>query len=114
MKEIAKNNKTFEDIKHIDENSGITVVDHFPDIRKTIQKPKGAEKTILDYKLTHHLVSVGQTCDELYTSLMENYIENDERLSEKSKNLNQLEWTKLINNYRNMTEEIILNEYIFV
>ena len=36
------------------ENSGITVVDHFPDIRKTIQMPKGAEKTILDYKLTRY------------------------------------------------------------
>ena len=89
MKEIDKNNKSFEDIKHIDEdgvefwyarelmtileynkwenfekvinkakdaceNSGITVIDHFPDVRKTIQMPKGAEKTILDYKLTRY------------------------------------------------------------
>ena len=89
MKKIDKNNKSFEDIKHIDENgvefwyarelmsileynkwenfekvinkakdacenSGITVVDHFPDIRKTIKMPKGAEKTILDYKLTRY------------------------------------------------------------
>lgn len=89
MKEIDKNNKSFEDIKHIDENgiefwyarelmtileynkwenfqkvinkaknacenSGITMIDHFPDIRKTIQMPKGAEKTILDYKLTRY------------------------------------------------------------
>ena len=89
MKEIDKNNKSFEDIKHINEdgvefwyarelmtileynkwenfekvinkakdaceNSGITVFDHFPDVRKTIQMPKGAEKTILDYKLTRY------------------------------------------------------------
>lgn len=89
LKEIDKNNKSFEDIKHIDENgiefwyarelmtileynkwenfqkvinkaknacenSGITMIDHFPDIRKTIQMPKGAEKTILDYKLTRY------------------------------------------------------------
>ena len=89
LKEIDKNNKSFEDIKHIDENgvefwyarelmtileynkwenfekvinkakdacenSGITVIDHFPDVRKTIQMPKGAEKTILDYKLTRY------------------------------------------------------------
>ena len=89
MKKIDKNNKSFEEIKHIDENgvefwyarelmsileynkwenfekvinkakdacenSGITVVDHFPDIRKTIKMPKGAEKTILDYKLTRY------------------------------------------------------------
>ena len=89
MKEIDKNNKSFEDIKHIDENgvefwyarelmtileynkwenfekvinkakdacenSGITVIDHFPDVRKTIKMPKGAEKTILDYNLTRY------------------------------------------------------------
>ena len=89
LKKIDKNNKSFEEIKHIDENgvefwyarelmsileynkwenfekvinkakdacenSGITVVDHFPDIRKTIKMPKGAEKTILDYKLTRY------------------------------------------------------------
>ena len=89
LKEIDNNNKSFEDIKHIDENgvefwyarelmtileynkwenfekvinkakdacknSGITVFEHFPDVRKTIQMPKGAEKTILDYKLTRY------------------------------------------------------------
>ena len=31
-----------------------------------------------------------------------------------SKELNPLEWTKLMNNYKNMAEEIVLNEYIFV
>lgn len=83
------NNKTFEDIKHIDENgvefwyarelmsilqyskwqnfekildkaktscenSDITVLEHFTDVSKTIKMPKGAEKTILDYKLTRY------------------------------------------------------------
>ena len=89
MEEINENNKSFEDIKHIDENgvefwyarelmpileynkwenfekvinkaketcknTGISVLEHFPDIRKTIKMPKGAEKTILDYKLTRY------------------------------------------------------------
>ena len=90
MNELEKNNnKTFEDIKHIDENdtefwyarelmkileynkwenfekvinkakdacenSGISVFEHFPDVRKTIKMPKGAEKTIIDYKLTRY------------------------------------------------------------
>lgn len=44
---------------------------------------------------------------------MENYIKNDERLSEK-KELNSLEWTKLMNNYKNTAEEIVLNEYVFI
>ena len=43
---------------------------------------------------------------------MSNYIENDDKLSEKSKDNNQIEWVKLMNNYRNMTEEIILKELI--
>lgn len=45
---------------------------------------------------------------------MENYIKNDERLSEKNKELNPLEWTKLMNNYKNTAEEIVLNEYVFI
>lgn len=69
---------------------------------------------LMKNKLTHHLISVGTTCDALYESLMENYIKSDERLSEKSKKLNPIEWTKLMNNYKNMSEEIILNEYVFV
>ena len=32
---------------------------------------------------------------------------------EKSKDNNQIEWIKLMNNYRNMTEEIILKELIY-
>lgn len=69
---------------------------------------------LMKNKLTHHLISVATTCDALYESLMENYIKNEERLSEKIKELNPIEWTKLMNNYKNIAEEIILNEYIFV
>lgn len=46
--------------------------------------------------------------------VLDDYIKNDERLSEKNKELNPLEWTKLMNNYKNMAEEIVLNEYVFV
>lgn len=45
------------------------------------------------------------------------YLEKDKnhgRLSEKSKELNPIEWTKLMNNYKSMAEEIVLNEYVFV
>ena len=89
MKEIDNNNKSFEDIKHIDENgiefwyarelmiileykqwrrfesvinkaqescknSDISVIEHFANVGKTIKMPKGAEKTIPDYKLTRY------------------------------------------------------------
>ena len=89
MKELEKNNKSFEKIKHIDENgmefwyarelmiileyeqwrrfesvihkaqescknSGVTVIEHFADVGKTIKMPKGATKTISDYKLSRY------------------------------------------------------------
>ena len=36
------------------ENSGNKAIEHFPDVRKTIKMPKGAEKEIEDYKLTRY------------------------------------------------------------
>lgn len=72
------------------------------------------ETLLMTNKITHHLLLVSDSCESLYKILMEDYIKNDERLSEKSKELNPLEWTKLMNNYKNMAEEIVLNEYVFV
>ena len=72
------------------------------------------ETLLMTNKLTHHLLLVSRSCESLYKILMEDYIKNDETLSEKSKELNPLKWTKLMNNYKNMAEEIVLNEYVFV
>ena len=89
MRNTKKENQTFEDIRHFDENgieywygrelqkileynkwenfekvinkamiacenTGISVTEHFPDVRKTIKMPKGAEKEIKDYKLSRY------------------------------------------------------------
>ena len=72
------------------------------------------ETLLMTNKLTHHLLLVSRSCENYYKELMENYIKNDERLSEKNKELNPLEWTKLMNNYKNTAEEIVLNEYVFI
>ena len=48
------------------------------------------------------------------TNILKDFKYHDERLSEKNKELNPLEWTKLINTYKNTTEEIVLNEYVFI
>ena len=45
---------------------------------------------------------------------MNNYIKNDDKLSEKNKENNQIEWVQLMNNYKNMAEEIILKEIIYI
>ena len=65
-------------------------------------------------ELTKHLLSVSNECEERLKTLMNCYIKNDERLSEKNKEVNQLEWVKLMNNYKNRAEEIILKEVIYV
>ena len=44
---------------------------------------------------------------------MESYKKSDEKLSEKNKNDNPFEWTKLMNNYQDCAEEIILKELIY-
>ena len=72
------------------------------------------ETLLMTNKLTHHLLLVSDSCENYYKELMESYIKNDERLSEKSKELNPLEWTRLMNNYKNTAEEIVLNEYVFI
>lgn len=63
-------------------------------------------------KLTNYLVSVSKDAENLLNNLMESYKKSDEKLSEKSKETNQIEWVKLMNNYKNIAEEIILNELI--
>ena len=35
-------------------NSGYVITDHFPDVRKTIKMPKGAEKRVVDYELSRY------------------------------------------------------------
>lgn len=76
---------------------------------------KGLYTTLLmQDKLTNHLVSVSNECEKRINILMEDYKKIDEKLSEKSKENNQLEWIKLMNNYRNCAEEIVLKELIYV
>ena len=64
-------------------------------------------------ELTNHLVSVSKNAENLLNNLMESYKKSDEKLSEKSKETNQIEWAKLMNNYKITVEEIILNELIY-
>lgn len=68
---------------------------------------------LMTNQLTNHLVSVSIEAENRLIFLMEEYKKSDKLLSEKNKNYNQLEWTKLMNNYRNMAEEIILKELIY-
>ena len=65
-------------------------------------------------ELTNHLVLVSIEAENRLNILMEQYKNSDELLSEKNKMDNQLEWVKLMNNYKNIAEEVILKELIYV
>ena len=64
-------------------------------------------------ELTNHLISVSKDAETLLSNLIESYKKRDEKLSEKNKEINQLEWVKLMNNYKNTAEEIVLKELIY-
>ena len=64
-------------------------------------------------ELTNHLISVSKDAENLLINLIESYKKTDEKLSEKNKEINGLEWIKLMNNYKNTTEEILLKELIY-
>jgi len=69
---------------------------------------------LMTNKLTNHLISVSIESEEMLNNLMKQYKNFNELLSEKNKNYNQLEWVKMMNNYKNIVEEIILKELIYV
>ena len=71
------------------------------------------QELLMKDKLNEHLFSVSKNADALLNTLIENYIKSDEKLTEKSKEINPIEWTKLMNNYKNIAEEIVLKEYVF-
>lgn len=68
----------------------------------------------MEDKLTDYLISVDIECNDKFNLLMKQYKETDIRLSEKNKETNQMEWIKLMNNYKNSAEEIILKENIYI
>lgn len=71
-------------------------------------------KLLMQDKLYNHLLSIGIEAKNKVDFLINEYINNDELLTEKLKNENPLEWTKLMNNYKILAEEIVLKEIIYV
>ena len=65
-------------------------------------------------ELTNHLISVSKNAENLLNNLMESYRKYDKKLSEKNKMNNQMEWIKLMNNYKNVVDEVILKEDIYI
>ena len=53
------------------------------------------ETLLMTNKLTHHLLLVSDSCENYYKELMENYIKNDERLSEKKQRIKSIGMDKI-------------------
>lgn len=51
-------------------------------------------------ELKEYIVSVSKISEERLENLINNFIKNDLKLTEKMKEENQIEWTKLMNNYK--------------
>ena len=68
---------------------------------------------IMEGNLYQYLLSVGKISEVKVNDLMQKFIKNDNKLSENLKEKDSLEWTKLMNNYKNIAEEIVLSDYIF-
>lgn len=71
------------------------------------------QQLLMTNELNNFLFSVGNEAQEMVDRLMEDYIKNDSRLSEKEKQQDQLSWVGLMNNYKSCAEEIVLQELIY-
>ena len=68
---------------------------------------------MMEGNLYQYLLSVGKNFEEKVNDLMQKFMKNDIKLSEKFKEKDSLKWAKLMNNYKNIAEEIVINDYIF-
>lgn len=71
------------------------------------------QQLLMTNELNNFLFSVGNEAQEMVERLMEEYIKNDSRLSEKEKQNDGLSWVGLMNNYKSCAEEIVLQELIY-
>lgn len=69
---------------------------------------------LMKNELTYYLVSVSNDAENRFNQLMKIFKDNDKRLSENYKETDQIKWVKLMNNYKNKAEEIVLYEQIYV
>jgi len=71
------------------------------------------QQLLMTNELNNFLFSVGNEAQEMVDRLIEDYIKNDSRLSEKEKQQDQLSWVGLMNNYKSCAEKIVLQELIY-
>ena len=63
-------------------------------------------------KLPEHLIEIDKQANKRVKAIV-NSIVKSQNVDEKLKANNQMEWVKLMNNFKNSAEEIVLNELIY-
>lgn len=79
-----------------------------------IRNHKGAFYTdlLLENELKSHLLDIDDECKERLNTLIKQ-MKKEEMVTEKLKEISQMEWVCRMNNIKNRAEEIILNEIIY-
>ena len=67
---------------------------------------------LMDDKLNEHLLEVDREANEQVKRLVDD-MSKKEKVTEKLKENNQMEWVKLMNNFKIIAEEIVTKELIF-
>ena len=80
-----------------------------------LKNHKKAEYTIMfiNYTLRKHIVETDNQAKKRYDILMKQMLEKNP-IDENLKNIDPLEWTGLMNNYKHSVEEIIFKEFIYI
>ena len=68
---------------------------------------------IMEDKLTKHLVNISDESINYFYKLLDDFIEKDYKLSQEYKQINQIDWVKNMNYYKNIADEIVINTIVF-
>ena len=85
-------------------------------IRKTYLKehrPAMYSLYMLEDRLTEHLNAVDDEAQERMDILMRQMMER-QGITEELKARDQMEWVRLVNGIRNMAEEVVLRELVYI
>ena len=68
---------------------------------------------LMENKLTKHLVNISDESINYFYKLLDDFIEKDYKLSQEYKQINQIDWVKNMNYYKNIADEIVINTIVF-
>lgn len=67
---------------------------------------------MLDGKLSEHLMDIDKQANKIVKTII-NKLAKSQNVDEELKQINQIEWVKLMNNFKNQAEDIVLKEIIY-